>query len=490
MELNDYLRVFRRHWFGICLIAVLAVAGAGGLSLRQEKVYAANASGFVSTGSTQDPSEASIGDTLAKSRATSYVDLAESRVVAQNAARALQLNVDPAALIGRIDVVQPVDTVLIRITAKASTPRGAQDLADAWVAALADQVAAVENPTGQGNSLKVVPIESAELPSAPISPNVKRNLMLGLVLGVLLGGAYAVTRSQLDRRVNSAETVERDFGVPAVAAIPSEASIARDRSGRATMATEGRQDSRGKIQAREAFLKLRTNLQFMHPDDPPRVLVVTSPLPADGKSTIAANLASALSVNGQQVVLVDGDMRKPTVAETFGVLEGPGLTDLIIGSAKIDDVLQNVSDLPNLWILSAGRIPPNPSELLGSEAMKRLLTALSEHFMVVVDAPPLLPVTDAAVLAARADGTLVVISANKTLDSQLRDSLALIEAVHGHTLGVVFNRVSKRDSASGYYGNYYGPDNAPVKPKDVKKPGGRRSARDHRSDSTQAQVGK
>ena len=167
-------------------------------------------------------------------------------------------------------------------------------------------------------------------------------------MGALIGAGYAVVRSQFDRRITSGEALERDFGIPAIAAIPTEGSLARDRDGRAVMAVSGLHDSKSKGHAREAFLKLRTNLQFMHPDDPPRVIVVTSPLPGDGKSTVAANLSAALSVTGQQVVLIDGDMRKPTVADTFGAVEGVGLTDLIIGAAAMADVMQAVPDLPNL----------------------------------------------------------------------------------------------------------------------------------------------
>jgi capsular exopolysaccharide synthesis family protein len=456
VELSDYLRVFRRHWLGVFLIAGGAVLAAAGISLQQDKVYAADASGFVTAGSSNNPAEASVGDTLAKSRATSYVDLAKSRAVARNAAVNMKLDIDPSALIERIAVEQPLDTVLIKVTARDSTPVAAQKLADAWVMSLADQVASIENPDGEGKTLRLVPIESAELPSSPISPNIPRNLALGLVIGLVLGAGYALVRSQIDRRISDAETVEREFGVMVASAIPAESVLARTDDGRAMMAAEGHINSPGQSRAREAFLKLRTNLQFIDVDNPPRVLVVTSPLPGDGKSTVAANLAAAMSQTGVAVALVDGDLRKPMVAGTFGLPGSVGLTDLIIGTSEIDDVIQHVSSLPNLAIIAAGRVPPNPSELLGTKSMQRLLTKLSEEYIVVIDAPPLLPVTDAAVLTAGADGALVVITARKTLDTQLRDALQLVTRVQGRTLGVVFNQVTKSDAASGFYGSYYG----------------------------------
>ena len=201
----------------------------------------------------------------------------------------------------------------------------------------------------------------------------------------------------------------------------------------------------------ESFLKLRTNLQFMDIDNPPRVIVVTSPLPGDGKSTVAMNLAAALSMSDRRVVLIDGDLRRPVLADSFGLIEGLGLTDVLIGSVQFEEVAQQAGGLPNLLVLAAGRVPPNPSEMLGSKAMRRLLERLAEDYTVIVDAPPLLPVTDAAVLTASADGALVVVSAGQTLDTQLRDALTNLQAVQGHTLGVVLNRVSPRSTSAGYY---------------------------------------
>jgi capsular exopolysaccharide synthesis family protein len=211
------------------------------------------------------------------------------------------------------------------------------------------------------------------------------------------------------------------------------------------------------VHAAEAFLKLRTNLQFMDIDNPPRVIVVTSPLPGDGKSTIAANLAAALSMSDRRVVLIDGDLRRPVVAESFGLVEGAGLTDVLIGRVDYADVAQRVESLPNLTVLAAGGTPPNPSELLGSKAMRRLLDWLADTgHIVIIDAPPLLPVTDGAVLTAAADGALVVVTAGRTLDTQLGAALASLHAVQGHTLGVVLNRVEPKSTDSGYYGGYYG----------------------------------
>jgi capsular exopolysaccharide synthesis family protein len=456
MELSDYLRVLRAHWTGVVALVLAAVAAAALYSITQPKVYAANATGFVSAGNDSNPALSSVADSLANSRAKSYVDIAKSRATARTVIERLDLDVSPAALIGNITVDQPVDTVLLKITARSSTPRGAQQLADAWVSALAAQVQTIEDPKGTGGpGLKIVPVESAELPAVPISPRTQLNLLIGVVIGLLLGFAYALVRNQLDRRLRSSAAVEKQFGVTVVGAIPASSDLSHDPGEPAALAVLPRSAKLRPSESAEAFRKLRTNLQFMDVDNPPRVIVMTSPQQGDGKSTTAANLAAALAVTGEKVTLVDGDLRRPTVAESFRLVEGAGLTDVLVGRVSVTDVEQYHPDHPNLRVLAAGGTPPNPSELLGSQAMRKLLRQLAEDSIVIVDAPPLLPVTDAAVLSAVSDGAFIVISSGRTLDSELGAALGHLEAVNGKALGVIFNRVPRRDSASGYYGGSY-----------------------------------
>jgi capsular exopolysaccharide synthesis family protein len=458
MELKDYLRVLRAHWVGVLALALAGIAVASLYTITQPKVYAASATGFVSAGANENPALGSVADTLAKSRAKSYVDIAKGRATARAVIDKLRLRTTPASLIGNISVDQPIDTVVIKITARSGTPAGARDLADAWVAALAAQVKGIEDPRGRNapGTLRVVPIEAAELPGAPILPRTQLNLLLGLVLGLMLGAAYALLRNQLDRRLRSTAAVERQFGTTVVAAIPSQPDLQHPVGTKGGLAVDASPGTSRPSAAAEAFRKLRTNLQFMDVDNPPQVIVVTSPRQGDGKSTVAANLAAAMAVNGQPVTLIDGDLRRPTVAETFGLVEGAGLTDVLVGRVDVDDVAQQHPDFENLRVLAAGGTPPNPSELLGTQAMRKLLRSLARKSIVLVDAPPLLPVTDAAVLTALSDGALVVISSGKTLDTELGAALGHLDAVNGKALGVIFNRVTRNDSESGYYGEYYG----------------------------------
>lgn len=183
---------------------------------------------------------------------------------------------------------------------------------------------------------------------------------------------------------------------------------------------------------------------------------MTSPAPDDGKSMAAANLALAIAEMGTRVILVDTDLRRPTVADTFGITVQAGLTDVIVGRASITDVLQQSALNKHLLVLPAGMTPPNPAELLGSEALSDLLKELAKHAIVILDAPPLLPVTDAAILAARYDGAILVITAGKTTLEELNKAISTLERVNGTRLGVIINRVPTKGADRGQYGYYAG----------------------------------
>lgn len=454
MELAEYLIVLRRHWKGFAALILAGLIGGAVVTLLTPRVYTATASSMVQGGANSSVSDASVSNLLAKSRATSYVDVAQSRAVAERVIDAQQLSESPSALVQRVTVTQPKDTVLLRITATGPSPQAASDLANAWVNALAEQVKSIENPKGKNEAaLEIIPLEAAAIPSAPSSPRPERNLALGLVLGGLLGLGYALLASRSDRRLRTPDEIEGIFGVTVAGAIPRSPEIHRE--GKAPIPIIVTHDkSRGSGVA-ESLFKLRTNLQFMHVDNPPRVIVLTSPLPADGKSTIAINLAAAFAVGGAPTLLVDADLRRPIIAESFGLIEGPGLSNALAGHMEPEDVIQP-SGIPNLFVLASGTVPPNPSELLGSASMKRLLDHVAESYTVILDAPPLLPVTDAAVLTANADGALVVITEGQTEDRQLEGCLTQLAAVHGTVLGVVMNKVSKTSSRSYHYYGYYG----------------------------------
>jgi capsular exopolysaccharide synthesis family protein len=454
MELKDYVRILRAHWLGVVLLILVGLGGAVLYNVTQPKVYQASATGIVSLGKTSSTSDASIGDSLAKSKATSYAAIATSTKTAERVVKNTGSSESAGALLSSITVSQPLDTALITVDARSTDPEKAAQLANDWVTALSQEVAQLEgvDPATDKAGLRLLSYGSSQ-GASQVLPRTNLNLALGFLLGLLLGFAYALIRHQFDRRLRSSEEVEKRFGVPVIGLVPQSTHM-RQEGGKALTLAVTASGARGSTSTAEAFRKLRTNLAFMDVDSPPRVIVVTSPQQSDGKSTIAANLAAAIAIGGQPVTLVDGDLRRPTVADSLAIVDGAGLTDILVGRVKAEEVIQDHPDVPGLRVLASGVIPPNPSELLGSQALRNLLADLSRDAMVIIDAPPLLPVTDAAVLTRSADGAIIVISHGGTLDTELQVSLNHISTVHGRALGIVFNRM-RRSASGGYYGDYY-----------------------------------
>ncbi|KSU78687.1 capsular exopolysaccharide family [Pseudarthrobacter enclensis] len=462
LDLADYLGIFRTYWKAIVSLTLLATLAAMGWTVLQPKIYSSDSSGIVTTPGSDNVSLSLAGDSLAKAKVKNYESVAKSRLVADRVIAALGLDTSVDALLGSISVKVPLDTAEIRVTAESSDPATAQRVADAWVNGLAAQVEAIETAApadaaagtaGTPTAVRVLPLGKAVLPTNPTSPNTKLNLALGALVGLALGVAYAVVRRHLDRRIRRASDVERLFGVPVIGTLPVDHRL----DGKSTVLDSGISsqvhDAGGAMA--EALRELRTNLSFLDVDQPPRIIVVTSSVQSEGKSTVTANLAVTMAAAGENVVVVDGDLRRPTLVDVFNLVPGAGVTDVLTGSVQLADVLQPWGALPNLAVLGSGRIPPNPSELLGSNAMKNMLEALAEDAIVLIDAPPLLPVTDAAVLSRVADGAVVVIRAGRTTQDQVGQSLGNLDKVRGRVLGSVLNYVPTRGAdAYTYYGTY------------------------------------
>lgn len=467
MELTDLVKMLRAHWASIVTITLLGGLLAFGFALVQPKVYTSNASGIISTGQNEELGVALAGDNYAKSRVKSYLDLAESRAVAEIVIEDLSLETTPGALLSNVSVTNPMDTPTIKVSVSANDPEQASRIAEAWIAAIGEQIDTIENdgPSSEAGSsiVQFRSLDTAQLPTAPSSPNIPLIVAIGLVLGLAAAITYAFIRSLFDRRVLSIEGVEEETGKSVIGTVPLHPDF--NKTAR-IITTQGGNDRADRADAEyavaEALRELRTNLQFMDVDNPPRRIVITSALPSEGKSIIVANLANTIAASGQRVVVVDGDLRRPMVAETFGVVPGAGLTDVLIGKADVKDLLQPFGTTGNLFVLAAGKIPPNPSELLASNAMGDLIDDLAEHAMVLIDAPPLLPVTDSAILSARTDGALVVAYARRTTYDQLNEALGNLERVNAKALGVIINAVPVKGTAADGYGyrnryySYYG----------------------------------
>jgi capsular exopolysaccharide synthesis family protein len=289
----------------------------------------------------------------------------------------------------------------------------------------------------------------------PVTPRTKRNTALALVVGLLLGVATVFGRERYNNKIRDEDEVASVTNSPVLAAVPSDDLLKK----------QGLIDfGSGATLAAEAYRKLRTNLSFTSVDYPSRRIVVTSALAAEGKTTTAMNLAAALAETGKRVVLVDADLRRPQVNHRTGKMGDVGLTNYLKGDGQLTDLLQQ-SEVRGLQILASGPQPPNPAELLGSKKAGQGIENLSAMFdYVIIDSPPLLPVTDAAVLAQWADGVLLVARANQSRLPDIAAAIEQLDAVQAKLIGVVLTDMPTRGGAYKY-GYYYSSSDI------VKKPG-------------------
>lgn len=448
------VRILRAYWK-----AIVALTVAGGLvglawSAVQPRVYTADASGYVAAVASDGSTGAALaGDQLALSKVKSFIDMGYWRSVAETAKTDLGLTDSPEALVQRVKVSNPVDTVNVRVDATGPTPESARDLAEAWLRGMTTEVDQLQSGGGGQSAVRLIAGDSARLPTAPSSPNVKLDISIGALIGAVAGVVFALVRRAFDRRIRSASDITGTIAASVVGILPVDKDLA---SGRAVFSFDDIRDGRGSFAHKEAMRELRTNLQYVDVDRPARVMVITSPLPGDGKSTTAANLAVSIAATGQAVILVDADLRRPVLGGMFGFSDDVGLSDVLAGRAQIEQVAHQVDENGSLFVVAAGRTPPNPSEMVGSQRMQALVRKLAEDLVVIVDSPPTLAVADAAVIASWADGAVLVVTAGRTTDDMLSRAAENIGKTRGHLLGVVLNRVPLRGVDSSYYGARYG----------------------------------
>ncbi|NPC41206.1 polysaccharide biosynthesis tyrosine autokinase [Nocardioides sp. zg-1230] len=454
MELQDYWRTVRRRWRLVLgsVLVVLAVAAVWTWSVTP--TYASTTRIFVSTSQT-DESTAYTGNLFATQRVASYADLVTSNQLAERVATELG-DTEPMDLREQVTASAVPETVLLEIEATDADPERARDIAQAYAEQLQLLVEELETPRGETTAVvKATLIDDAQVARTPVAPQPLRNLALAGVLGLLLGIGLAVARELLDTSVKGADDIAEITTAPVLGNIFQDNDAKRAPSQVLFTATPWA----------EAFRVLRTNMQYVDIDNAQKVIVVTSSLPGEGKSTTAVNLAVTLTQAGQKVALVECDLRRPLIADRLELDPAIGTTSVLIGKVSADDVMQPYADT-TLDVMVCGQIPPNPSELLQSQAMESLLEDLrSRYDVVVLDAPPLLPVTDAALLATRADGAVVVVSHGRTTRDQLSTAIERLDSVGATTLGVVVNQTpaKKASSAYGYgYGYGYAPLEEPV----------------------------
>jgi len=449
MELTDYLKVLRRRWISIALITVLCTAAAAVLTLSQTKQYASSARLFVST-SDSDASGLNQGGQFSIARVQSYADLLSSRDLASTVIDDLGLDLTPTELTRLVKSSVATNTVNLTLTVTDTDAHEAQRIAQSYAQNLADMVRELETPPGASVApIKATIVDNASYSPVAVSPKAARNVGLGVIVGLLLGFGFAMLRQALDTRIHSAKDLADFVDTPVLGAIGFDT---------ATRDTPLVSDLPPHAPRAEAFRVLRTNLQFVDVDSPSKVFVLTSSVPEEGKTTTSLNLAISLAQTGARTLLIEGDLRRPGAAEHLGLDSAVGVTSVLVGKVKIEDALQH-DGRTGLDFLASGPVPPNPAELLQSNAMHDLLAGLRGLYdVIVVDAPPLLPVTDAALLARQADGAILVVRHGKVTRDQVLVAMDRLEQVGASLVGAVVNMLpTKRAGEGSGYGYGYAP---------------------------------
>lgn len=456
MELKDYLRVVRKRWVTIAVTTLIVVGLAAVWTATQKKQYTSSTQFFVSV-SGSDNAQLQQGSTFTQERVKSYASLLTTPRALRPVVEELDDGTTTSDLADQLTVTTPPETVILEVSVTDSDPGHAQEVATAIGDTFPKVVSEVERPEGSQRTspIKVSLVEPASTSDTPTSPVPARNLALGVILGLLLGVGLAMMRHLLDTTVRTDDDVEEITEEPIIGAVHYD-----PRAGKEPLIVETDPSS----PRSEAFRAVRTNLMFVDAANHPRTILLTSSIPGEGKSTTIANLALTLAQSGSSVCLIEADLRRPRLLEYLGLEGAAGLTDVLIERAGVDDVLQPYGS-DRLEVIGAGAIPPNPSELLASDAMSRVLAQLSARFdYVLIDTPPVLPVTDAVVLSTKVDGVIVLVGTTIVRKEQLEATLESINAVDNTLLGLVLNRVGHKTSGgygAGYYG-YYDPETHPT----------------------------
>ena len=448
MDLHDYVRILRRNLVLIISLAMIGIAGGALVALTTPASYTSSTQLYVAVGSNAGTtSEMTQGTNFARQAVTTYVSVIPSAIVLDPVIEQLDLAESAEELARRVSASAALNTVIIDVTVTDPSPGQAARIANAigesFTAVVAQQL---EAPTGDRPSpVRIETLQPAQVPLSPSAPNMRLSLALGGLLGLAAGVGIAVLREVLDTRIRTVKDVEEITGAPTLGGI----ALDPEAKTRPLVVAAAARDPRA-----EAYRSLRTNVQFLALGGGPAAYVVTSAGPSEGKSTTSANLAIAFAETGARVALLDGDLRKPKVADYFGIEGGLGLADVLVGRVAASDVIQRWGR-GTLFLLPSGTVPPNPAELLGSRAMATLMRELKAAFdVIIIDAPPTLLVTDAAVVSRHTNGAIVVAAAGSTTKPRLASAVKNVEAVGSKVLGTVVTMVPTAGADKTAYGTY------------------------------------
>ena len=440
MTPTEFLATLRSQWVTIVVLGIIGAIGGFGVARLTPESFQSTSSVFVSAQRGDSATELVQGSTFTQNIVESYAELATMPVVLEPVIDRLQLNVTPPVLARSVSAQTPLNTFIIDITVTDNSPEAAARIANAVSDELATAVQRISPKSA--NNVPVVNLQNvarAPVPRFRSAPNTPLMALTGLGIGLALGYGFVLLREVLDTRIRTEKDLQRVGETPVLGLISR-------RTGKrgAQERTAGPLDEPWA----EAYRRLATNIEFLDPDIKIGSLVVTSSMPGEGKTTTAINLALAAGELTPRVLLVDADLRRPSVARYCGIEGAVGLTSVLSGQVSAEDA---VAPWSHIHVLAAGSLPPNPSQIVNSNAMADLLTKLSRSFdLVIVDSPPLLPVTDALALSRITDGALIVVRYKATRRQQLAASVRALEAVKARTIGVVLNSLTQKNKDAEY----------------------------------------
>ena len=438
------LKVLWKRKFSIILVAlVFAIAAFGYSAFLAKKEYQSTSRIYVVSRQNQDNNALTNSDLQAGSYLVKdYREIILSQNVLSQAIEELKLDMTPAELSKKISVSVPTDTRILSITAKDGDPKEAARIANGLRNVAAEKIISVTKVSD------VTTLDEAEVPQSPSSPNIRRNVLLGFIAGAGLMVVLMVVVEVLDDRVKRPEDIEELMGLTLLGIVPDIKT--GDRMNTLEISKNKLQEIR---KAEEYFNALATNIQLSGVDL--KVIAISSVQENEGKSTTSTNLAVAFARAGYKTLLVDCDIRNSVMTGVFRSRDKiQGLTDFLSGRSQLDQILY-ATDFPNLDIIESGQVAPNPTGLLQSKNFTVMMDALREHFdYIIVDTPPIGVVIDAAIIAQRCDGTVLITESGANGRKAVQKAKDQLEQTGTPFLGVVLNKFNIKAAEYGSYGGY------------------------------------
>jgi len=442
MELSTYFRVVRQRSWILIVCPIAAAIAAGIVSFLLPPVYEAHVALLVPPAQLLVPTNPNVVPLNADQILRTYASLMTERPVLQAVSAQFGLKTRPEDLANQITVTPEPNTTILDVAVRDTNPTLARDLANGLVADVIDEVNNFPNAK-PGDALVVV--APAVVPDKPVTPNKALDVAIAIAAGLMLALGLVFLLDYFDQSIKSDEDLVERLGLISVGHLPFVLSAKGKRGELVALDTQS--------QASEAFKALRTSILFSTIDQQLKEVAITSPELGEGKSRTAANLAIVLAQAGYTVLLIDADFRRPSQHRMFSRIRNIGLSNLIVQDVPESEAITAVEGVPNLWLLTSGPTPPNPSELLGSGRMREVMARLRVQFTyLVVDTPPINAVTDASILAAAASGTVLVVEQGRTTYPALKHANQILDRVGARTIGVVMNKVRASRGYSYEYG--------------------------------------